>query len=259
MPSTPKHGNMKCDLERVKKNAKALEALQRLSEDCGLDHISVNGYSEHVRSTLPDQPKNPATPFIAGGGKVCGHTSNSSQRTPGPAWTPMKLLAVWVGAVRIGTCTSTEDVTRRQRRWATQVDQLGLFTTAAPGISISNLAFTGGQNQAMIGQIRAEQILDAALYDFLFCCSDRHAQNIFIDENATIQLIDNDLLLGGAQKGRFADGACTPSSLFLPSNMESWRVRNSPSRLGHLGTARAPLPPSLTRPPRSYGRTIGRG
>jgi hypothetical protein len=94
----------------------------------------------------------------------------------------------------------------------------------------------------MIGQIRAEQILDAALYDFLFCCSDRHAQNIFIDENASIQLIDNDLLLGGAQKGRFADGACTPSSLFLPSNMESWRVRNSPSRLGHLGRARAPLP-----------------
>jgi hypothetical protein len=76
---------MQCDLERVKKNAKALEALQRLSEDCGLDHISVNGYSEHVRSTLPDQPKNPATPFIAGGGKVCGHMSNSSQRTPGPA------------------------------------------------------------------------------------------------------------------------------------------------------------------------------
>jgi hypothetical protein len=61
---------MLCDLGRVKKNADALLALQRLSEDCGLDHISVNGYSQHVRSTLPDQPKNPATPFIAGGGKV---------------------------------------------------------------------------------------------------------------------------------------------------------------------------------------------
>jgi hypothetical protein len=70
VPSTPKHGNMLCDLGRVKKNADALLALQRLSEDCGLDHISVNGYSQHVRSTLPDQPKNPATPFIAGGGKV---------------------------------------------------------------------------------------------------------------------------------------------------------------------------------------------
>eukprot|EP00238_Polyblepharides_amylifera_P013189 CAMPEP_0196578398 /NCGR_PEP_ID=MMETSP1081-20130531/7304_1 /TAXON_ID=36882 /ORGANISM="Pyramimonas amylifera, Strain CCMP720" /LENGTH=242 /DNA_ID=CAMNT_0041897603 /DNA_START=234 /DNA_END=962 /DNA_ORIENTATION=+ len=133
---------------------------------------------------MPDQPANPATPFIPGGGKV---------------------------------------------------DQLGLFTTAAPGISISNLAFTNARNHKLITQIKAEQVQDAALFDFLFCCSDRHAQNIFIDEDANLKLIDNDLMLGGSQKGRGGnDGSCTPSSLFLPSNMESWRVRQSPSKLGHL-------------------------
>jgi hypothetical protein len=61
-------------------------------------------------------------------------------------------------------------------RCATQVDQIGLFTTAAAGISLSNLAFTRAGNQAMVGRVRAQQVLDAALYDFLFCCADRHAQ-----------------------------------------------------------------------------------
>lgn len=70
---------------------------------------SVNGYVEHVKSTLPDQPENPATPFIKGGGKV---------------------------------------------------DQLGLFTTAAPGISISNLAFTHPKNQWLMTHLKQDQVRD---------------------------------------------------------------------------------------------------
>lgn len=53
-------------------------------------------------------------------------------------------------------------------------------------------------------------LTQAALYDFLFCCADRHSQNIFIDEHANIKLIDNDLLLGGAQRGRDGKGSCSP-------------------------------------------------
>jgi len=185
VPSTPKHGSSatSCDMKKINATAAALTALQRLAEDCGLSHISVDAYVERVRGVMPDQPANPATPAIAGGGKV---------------------------------------------------DQIGLFTTAAPGISVSNLAFTNQKNLHLLNTIKPDQVMDAALFDFLFCCQDRHAQNIFIDEQSNLKLIDNDLMLGGAQKGRNADNICTPSSLFLPMNMESWRVRTSPSKLGHL-------------------------
>ena len=54
------------------------------------------------------------------------------------------------------------------------------------------------------------QVQKAALYDFLFCCSDRHSQNVFVDEHANLKLIDNDLLLGGAQRGRDGKGSCSP-------------------------------------------------
>jgi hypothetical protein len=69
--------------------------------------LSVDAYMEHVRSVMPDQPKNPATPFIPGGGKL---------------------------------------------------DQIGLFTTAAPGISVSNLAFTNGKNIHLLKHIKPEQV-----------------------------------------------------------------------------------------------------
>eukprot|EP00854_Cymbomonas_tetramitiformis_P009204 gene9204-10908_t len=160
-------------------------ALQKLSKECGLDHLSGRAFVEHVRAIMPDQEKSPSSPAIAGGGKV---------------------------------------------------DQLGIFTSAAPGVSMSNLAFSGKTLTARtaLKNVNSSLIREAAIYDLLFCCADRHAQNIFIDEEHNIKLIDNDQMLGGSQKGRAAAGSCTPSSLFLPMNMESWRVNKATSGVHHL-------------------------
>ena len=118
------------------------------------------------------------------------------------------------------------------------VDQLGIFSSPADGIAISALC-AGVEGPSLLFDVPAYQIVEAALYDFIFCAGDRHTQNVFVDEDSNIKLIDNDNLLG---EQVFVPGSfnktrkCGVSSLFIPGTMESWRLRRSKYCRGLLGT-----------------------
>ena len=49
---------------------------------------------------------------------------------------------------------------------------------------------------SVLKAIPSRQIIEAALYEFLFCGGDRHAQNIYVDGSSNLYLIDNDQMLG---------------------------------------------------------------
>ena len=106
------------------------------------------------------------------------------------------------------------------------VDQLGIFSSPAEGIAVSALC-AGRHGPDLLMEIPSHQVVEAALFDFVFCGGDRHTQNVFIDEDANIRLIDNDNLLGQQVFDKGNNRLCAVSSLFLPGNMESWRLRKS--------------------------------
>jgi|MDSW01.2.fsa_nt_gb hypothetical protein len=145
------------------------------------------------------------------------------------------------------------------------LDQLGIFSSPADGIALSALC-GGEEGPGVLMEIPSAQVVEAALFDFVFCAGDRHTQNVFVDEAANIRLIDNDNLLGeqvfsGRQPGR----ECAVSSLFLPGTMESWRLRRSKyckNRLGsldyrcHVGpSGEVRLKPQLERCLTHFART----
>ena len=119
------------------------------------------------------------------------------------------------------------------------VDQLGAFTSPAAGIglnSICQIANSDSDVAHIIESVPSEQIVRAALYEFIFCSGDRHTQNVFIDDDARLKLIDNDNLLGWQVYDEHKNRLCAISSLFLPGNLESWRVRESAACAGKLGS-----------------------
>jgi len=119
------------------------------------------------------------------------------------------------------------------------VDQLGAFTSPAAGIglnSICQIANSDSDVAHIIESVPSEQIVRAALYEFIFCSGDRHTQNVFIDDDARMKLIDNDNLLGWQVYDENRNRLCAISSLFLPGNLESWRVRESAECAGKLGS-----------------------
>lgn len=78
------------------------------------------------------------------------------------------------------------------------------------------------------------QIWLGALHDFILCESDRHQGNLVVTDASTgaFKFIDNDHELNnraaiGQGFSHVKDKTCIPSSLFLPQNMESWRVRTT--------------------------------
>eukprot|EP00873_Tetraselmis_striata_P009796 jgi/Tetstr1/430060/TSEL_019919.t1 len=114
------------------------------------------------------------------------------------------------------------------------VNQEGIFAQAAPGRPLEKIR---GERRERVRAIPRDQILEAALHDFLLCEGDRHMGNIYLDDDNNIMLIDNDKALGN-QAGmtrviaRQANLKCQPSSLFLPMTMESYRLNNGD--LGYL-------------------------
>mmetsp|Transcript_25513 Transcript_25513/g.66217 ORF Transcript_25513/g.66217 Transcript_25513/m.66217 type:complete len:325 (-) Transcript_25513:69-1043(-) len=110
----------------------------------------------------------------------------------------------------------------------------GIFAQAAPGRPLEKIR---GERRERVRAIPRDQILEAALHDFLLCEGDRHMGNIYLDDDNNIMLIDNDKALGN-QAGmtrviaRQANLKCQPSSLFLPMTMESYRLNNGD--LGYL-------------------------
>ena len=96
----------------------------------------------------------------------------------------------------------------------------------------------------------------AALHDFILCESDRHQANMVVQPDFTFRFIDNDHELNnrfgyGTQMLKAQDGSCMPNSVFLPHNLESWRVSNPQAvvvgvcRHTDQVTYAAPLGPAL--------------
>jgi len=80
----------------------------------------------------------------------------------------------------------------------------------APGVSIETV--TAGtltpDNYPLLLKIKSEQVVLCAMFDLMFSQSDRHGQNVFLDETGGLQLIDNE----------DAHGAI--NSMFLPGTQK---------------------------------------
>lgn len=121
---------------------------------------------------------------------------------------------------------------------AVPVNQTGIFSSPARGVALSALCSKPALAPAVLRAIPSHEIAKAAVFDFLFCAGDRHTQNVYVGDDASITLIDNDNLLGEQvfkPESKF-ERACAVSSLFLPGTMESWRLRRSKYCGGALGT-----------------------
>ena len=121
---------------------------------------------------------------------------------------------------------------------AVPVNQTGIFSSPARGVALSALCSKPAVAPAILRAIPSHEIAKAAVFDFLFCAGDRHTQNVYVSDDASIKLIDNDNLLGEQvfkPESKF-ERACAVSSLFLPGTMESWRLRRSKYCGGALGT-----------------------
>jgi len=108
------------------------------------------------------------------------------------------------------------------------VNQKSIYAQTAPGIAIEKIR---DNRKARIRSIPVDQILEAALHDFILCEGDRHQGNIYLDDDNNIMLIDNDRALGNKASMtrellRQGNLKCQPSSLFLPSTMESNRLHS---------------------------------
>jgi len=106
------------------------------------------------------------------------------------------------------------------------VNQEGIFAQTAPGKPLEKI---GGERRERARAIPRDQILEAALHDFLLCEGDRHMGNIYLDDDNNIMLIDNDRALGNKASmtreiSKQSNRKCQPSSLFLPMTMESNRL-----------------------------------
>ena len=147
---------------------------------------------------------------------------------------------------------------------AVPVNQTGIFSSPARGIALSALCSRPEEGPDVLRSVPSHQVAQAAVFDFLFCAGDRHTQNVYVDDDASITLIDNDNLLGEQvyrPESRF-ERKCAISSLFLPGTMESWRLRRSKycgNRLGlldyrcHVGpSGEVALPPQLWRCLRTF-------
>ena len=121
---------------------------------------------------------------------------------------------------------------------AVPVNQTGIFSSPARGVALSALCSKPALAPAVLRAIPSHEIAKAAVFDFLFCAGDRHTQNVYVSDGASVTLIDNDNLLGEQvfkPESKF-ERACAVSSLFLPGTMESWRLRRSKYCGGALGT-----------------------
>ena len=110
---------------------------------------------------------------------------------------------------------------------AVPVNQTGIFSSPAR-VALSALCSKPAVAPAILRAIPSHEIAKAAVFDFLFCAGDRHTQNVYVSDDASIKLIDNDNLLGEQvfkPESKF-ERACAVSSLFLPGTMESWRLRH---------------------------------
>lgn len=119
------------------------------------------------------------------------------------------------------------------------LNQTGIFSSPAKGVALSALCSRPNEGPELLEQVKSHQVVQAALFDFIFCAGDRHTQNVYVSEDAQITLIDNDNLLGEQvykSGSETTKRLCAVSSLFLPGTMESWRLRRSKFCKNMLGT-----------------------
>eukprot|EP00899_Mesostigma_viride_P010038 jgi/Mesvir1/19035/Mv12799-RA.2 len=82
------------------------------------------------------------------------------------------------------------------------VDQVGVFTEVAEGVSLAQIGFQGLprltliERKAILAKLNSSQIVRAAILDLLTSQTDRHPGNLFVATNGNIRLIDNDQAFG---------------------------------------------------------------
>jgi len=121
-----------------------------------------------------------------------------------------------------------------------RVKTRGMYYDVATGVSIE--AVTGGtitnENYPMLRGIRSEQVRAAATFDLLFSESDRHGQNVFVDEDYQLSVIDN-------------EGAYGPTnSMFIPGTQkyEIYRIGYNAVCCGNLPPGNCPGRPGPASP-----------
>ena len=121
---------------------------------------------------------------------------------------------------------------------AVPVNQTAIFSSPAKGIALSALCSRPVEGPRLLAKAKSWEVTQAALFDFVFCAGDRHTQNVYVSEDASITLIDNDNLLGEQvyKPETGLERKCAVSSLFIPGTMESWRLRRSKFCGNLLGT-----------------------
>eukprot|EP00899_Mesostigma_viride_P013477 jgi/Mesvir1/2212/Mv09857-RA.1 len=110
----------------------------------------------------------------------------------------------------------TEQVYAAQPRTNALVDQQGVFSTAAPGVSLNSIMNQGmprmsfEEMKAIADKMNGTKILRAAVFDVLFSNVDRHPGNVFVTESGHMTLIDNDQVFGTINKAYI-------DSVFIPT------------------------------------------
>jgi hypothetical protein len=98
----------------------------------------------------------------------------------------------------------------------------GLWMERADGISLNQLSYITKKSfvedtiQSLLGdKLNQTRVVRAAIFDLLTSQCDRHAQNVFINENGKITLIDN------LQAMKFNWEKCSTDSIFLPGTQKN--------------------------------------
>ncbi|KAL6755005.1 hypothetical protein V8C86DRAFT_2686314 [Haematococcus lacustris] len=105
----------------------------------------------------------------------------------------------------------------------------GLWMELIPGISLENFLHKGDPKRLppeqvldiMHHKLNKSQVVRAAIFDLLTSQCDRHAQNIFIDEEGRLRLIDNEACLQNSWKN------CGFDSVLVPTTQKQEIVRMS--------------------------------
>ncbi|KAG2485806.1 hypothetical protein HYH03_015517 [Edaphochlamys debaryana] len=109
------------------------------------------------------------------------------------------------------------------------IDWWGLWMEYVEGISMENFLFRGRprpigrdtQIEIMNNKLNRTRVIHAAIFDLLTSQCDRHAQNIFIQEDGNIRLIDHDASLNHMSV------TCGFDSVFVPTTAKYEVVRTA--------------------------------
>ncbi|KAK3234057.1 hypothetical protein CYMTET_55681 [Cymbomonas tetramitiformis] len=130
-------------------------------------------------------------------------------------------MAADCGLGHLGVRTWTENVNASMPTIGVTFQQEGLFSEAAPGISLNMLLNDAKGTsvdfvKAMIANVSSLRVRELAIHDLMFSEGDRHGGNVQIDESSNLKLIDNDSALGIMYGTRLWKRPRGLDSIFIP-------------------------------------------